>query len=256
MDVLNAIILGLLQGATEFLPVSSSAHLVIGQHLLGIDSPGVLLEIMLHLGTLLSVVVYFRRDIVALLAGALDRSADGAPARREIGFLALATLPAVLVALILPEAVDAAFESVAFVGWMLLVTSLVLVSSRWTGGEAGLLTVRIALLIGLAQAFAILPGISRSGATIVAGLWLGLAGTTAARFSFLMAIPAILGAALFKLAGGVPAEALPSLAIGVAVAALTGYAIIAWLMRLIGQGRLYLFAGYTLLAGLVVIFTL
>ena len=256
MDVLNAVILGLLQGATEFLPVSSSAHLVIGQYLLGIDSPGVMLEIMLHLGTLLSVAVYFRRDIVALLAGALDRSADGAPARREIGFLALATLPAVLVALTLSEVIDAAFESVVFVGWMLLVTTLVLVSSRWTGGESGLLTARIALIIGLAQAFAILPGISRSGSTIVVGLWLGLSGTTAARFSFLMAIPAILGAALFKLAGGVPVGAIPSLAAGVAVSALTGYAVIAWLMQLIGRGRLYLFAGYTLLAGLVVIFTL
>lgn len=258
MDYINTIVLGVLQGATEFLPISSSAHLVIGQALLKLENPGLLVEIILHLGTLVSVLVYFRGSVWKLARGTFLPGRVGAAVRKEVGYLIVATLPAVVVALTLDDYVEAAFDDVRLAGWMLLVTTTVLVSSRWTGGGGGRVNWRIALLIGLAQACAILPGISRSGITIVAGLWLGLKGEDAARFSFLMAIPAILGAGLLHLTDLVQesAAALPWLFVGFLTAGLVGYVVIAWLMGILRRGRLHYFAAYTLPVGLMVIFWL
>ncbi len=255
-SILDAILLGLLQAATEFLPVSSSAHLVIAQHLLGINSPGLILEVALHMGTLLSVLIYFRKDIWSLAAGTFRPGQPGADSRQEVGLLIIATVPAVVVALVFRDAIDAAFDSLDMVGLMLLVTTAVLISSRWATGGSARVTARVALILGLAQALAIMPGISRSGMTIVAGLWLGMLGTGAARFSFLMAIPAILGAGLLSLGSGMSGEALLPLGTGMIVSALAGYVVIAWLMDILQRGRLYFFGGYTLLAGLIVIFAL
>lgn len=255
-SVLDALLLGLLQAATEFLPVSSSAHLVIAQHLLGIDSPGLFLEVALHMGTLLSVLIYFRTDIWDLTAGTFRPGEPGVRSRQEVGLIFIATVPAVVAALVFKDAIDAAFDSLPLVGWMLLATTAVLISSRWArSGSAGV-TAKVALILGLAQALAIMPGISRSGMTIVAGLWLGMSGTEAARFSFLMAIPAILGAGLLSLGAGLPEGALLPLGTGMIVSALAGYVVIAWLMDILRRGRLYFFGGYTLLAGLIVIFAL
>ena len=254
MSALDAAILGVIQGATEFLPVSSSAHLVIGQYLLGVTSPGVLLEVVLHLGTLLSVLIYFRHDLRNLIVGSLTPGEEGVAYRQEIGLLILATVPAVIVALTLKNPIEAAFDSVFVVGIMLLVTTAILLSSRWVPSRDTDITLFIALIMGLAQAMAIFPGISRSGITIVAGLWLGLSGTTAARFSFLMALPAITGAALFKVMDGPGDQSLTGLTVGLVLSAIVGYAVIAWLLDILRRGRLHLFAGYTLLVGLVVIF--
>ncbi len=259
MDIISPVILGILQGVTEFLPVSSSAHLVVGQELLGVQQPGMLMEVALHLGTLLSVVIYFRHDLVSLARGSLLAGRAGKMARLEVGYLVLATLPAVVVALTLADQVSAAFENIALVGAMLLVTSVVLATSRFTHSREGArLTWLVALIIGSAQAVAILPGISRSGITIVAGLWLGLGGAAAARFSFLLAVPAILGAGLLQTLEVARSGIVPTtgLALGLAVAALTGYVVIAWLLDIIRKRRLYLFAGYTMLLGLMVIFRL
>ncbi len=259
MDIIPTVILGILQGITEFLPVSSSAHLVIGQELLGVQQPGLLMEVALHLGTLLSVVVYFRHDLLRLIRGSLLAGRTGAAVRLEVGYLALATLPAVVVALTLADQLSAAFENIALVGAMLLVTSVVLASSRFAHFREGArMTWLVALMIGCAQAVAILPGISRSGLTIVAGLWLGLGGGAAARFSFLLAVPAILGAGLLQGLEVAQSGIMPTagLALGLVVAAVTGYAVIAWLLDIIRKRRLYLFAGYTMLLGLMVIFRL
>jgi undecaprenyl-diphosphatase len=165
----------------------------------------------------------------------------------------------VVVALTLGDTVEAAFDNVDFTGWMLLVTTFALVSTRWTSSSEGIgLSWVIALIMGAAQALAILPGISRSGVTIAAGLWLGLGGKAAARFAFLMAIPAILGAGVFNLLDlteGAP-QFTPGLMSGFLAAALVGYGVIAWLMNILRKGRLHFFASYTLLVGLVVIFRL
>ncbi|UCH11620.1 MAG: undecaprenyl-diphosphate phosphatase [Fidelibacterota bacterium] len=259
MDSLDTLILGIIQGATEFLPISSSAHLVITQALLGVEFPGLWVEVILHLGTLVSVLIYFRHDIGLLLRGFFTSGAGGTGARREAGQLILATLPAVGVALTLNDVVEAAFEEVKISGWMLLATTVILVSTKWRRGEVGEgLTWWQALVIGLAQAVAILPGISRSGITIAAGLWLGLSGHAAARFAFLLAIPAMIGAGLFKLVevSEPTSQATAVLAVGFVVAAVVGYSVIAWLLRILGRGQLHYFAGYTFLVALMVIFWL
>jgi len=258
MESLSSILLGMIQGATEFLPISSSAHLVIAQTVLDVQSPGLLVEIVLHLGTLVSVLIYFRRDLMQLAGGFFRAGNDGTASRREIGYLALATVPAVVVALTLGEAVEAAFDNVAITGWMLLVTTVVLASTRWSvSGGAGMSWV-IALVMGMAQALAIMPGISRAGITIAAGMWFGLGGKTSARFAFLMAIPAILGAGIFTLLDVMEgaAPSIPGLMSGVLAAALVGYMVIAWLMNILRKGQMHFFASYTLLVGLMVIFWL
>jgi undecaprenyl-diphosphatase len=199
MTILEAFLLGALQGATEFLPVSSSGHLVIGQALLGISLPGILFEIVVHVATLLSVVVVYRARLLDLGRGALvERSSE---AWRYLGWLALATLPVGVVGVLFGDRVTALFDAPAAVGVALLLTGTLLLSSRWALRrplDAGI-GWRIALLVGLAQCIALAPGISRSGITVVTALWLGVRPVEAAAFSFLLSIPAIAGAAVLSL---------------------------------------------------------
>ncbi len=198
MTLFEAILLGLVQGLTEFLPVSSSGHLVMGQALLDIRVPGVAFEIAVHVATLLSVILVFRRRIGSLLAGLAKRDAD---AWRYAGLLVLATLPAVIVGLGAKDALEALFEAPHVAGIGLLVTGSFLWTAKGAVGRdpSGMPGAKVAAVMGLAQAFAIVPGISRSGATVVAGLWLGVDAEETATFSFLMAVPAILGAAVLQL---------------------------------------------------------
>ncbi len=221
MDSFQSIILGIVQGLTEFLPVSSSGHLVIAGTLLDVATPGVFVEVALHVGTLLSVMIVYRKRVAALLIGAIRREPG---AWRYLGLLLLASVPAGLVGILLKDSIEAAFGAPWVTGVMLLVTGIILWSTRRTrpelarvadGGElaatlaveqtvdytrpADAVTWKLALGIGLAQAIAILPGISRSGSTITAGLWGRLSGEAAAEFSFLMSIIVIAGAALLQL---------------------------------------------------------
>jgi undecaprenyl-diphosphatase len=257
MNSLETLVFGIIQGATEFLPISSSAHLIIAQALLQVQVPGVSLEVVLHLGTLMSVLIYFRQDLWNIVSCFFQRGAHGSAARKEVLYLSIATVPAVIVALTLDEAIGAAFEEVKFSGFMLIITTIVLLSTMAKkNGEARRITWYVALVMGIAQAFAILPGISRSGITIVTGIWLGLSGKEAARFAFLMAIPAILGAGIFQLSGisGEVIESLGSSAVGFVAAMLVGYSVIAWLMGILQKGKLHLFAAYTFAIGFIVIF--
>ncbi|MGC9529792.1 MAG: undecaprenyl-diphosphate phosphatase [Candidatus Bipolaricaulaceae bacterium] len=238
-------LLGLLQGLTEFLPVSSSGHLVLAQRLLGLDPPGVALEGAVHLGTLLAVVVYFRKDLIWLLSGVGCREA-----RRYLGLLMLGTLPVVAVGLGLRGAVEQAFSSVSLVGALLLVTAAALAGADWAAGRARRDRVGpgAALAVGVAQAASLLPGVSRSAITISAGMFAGVRPEAAARFSFLLAVPAVLGAGMVSLwdagAAPLPAGTWPGLAVGAAVAALSGLAAIHALLALLRRRRLRLFAAY------------
>jgi undecaprenyl-diphosphatase len=257
LNSLETILLGIIQGATEFLPISSSAHLIIAQSLLRLQEPGLLLEVVLHLGTLMSVLIYFRHDLWFIMRCFFQKGEQGSGARREVVFLLIATLPAVIAALTAEETISAAFEEVKFSGFMLLFTTLILLSTIKRGGEDSRSMIwYVALLMGVAQAVAILPGISRSGITIAAGIWLGLNGKTAARFAFLMAIPAILGAGIFQIpsVSGEVVESLGVYFIGFLVAMVVGYAMIAWLMGILEKGKLYLFGVYTFAIGFIVIF--
>jgi len=242
----DALILGIVQGATEFLPVSSSGHLVVGQRLLGLQVPGIAVEVALHVGTLLSVVVVYRERLTKLAVGAVRGRRE---AWRYVGLLALATLPAAVVGLAFESGLEAMFDRAWVPGVGFLVTAALLLSVRGReGGRDAALDARVALLVGLAQAAALVPGVSRSGATVVAALWLGIEAREAAAFSFLLSVPAIAGAAVLLLAGdaagahaGVPA---PVLLIGGAAAGLTGVAAIRLFVGLLARGGFHRFAYY------------
>jgi len=251
MSLLEAAVLGLIQGITEFLPVSSSGHLVIGQTLMDIRIPGVGFEVAVHVATLFSVLLVFRKRVWELVLGAFRLDGE---AWRYIAFLFVATLPAVVVGLGAREALESLFEAPVVAGIALLVTGGFLWTSRGAmaknpGGKPG---IREAVLMGLAQAFAIIPGISRSGATVVAGLWLGIDAEEAATFSFLMAVPAILGAAVLQIPGlmaeGSGVGAAPIL-LGSGVAAVAGVLAIRTFVLMLKRRSFHHFGPYCWAAG-------
>ena len=249
----DAIIWGLVQGLTEFLPVSSSGHLVLVPAFLSrfgweIAQPSLAISAVLHLGTLLAVVLYYRRDLVSLTRARTDPAA-----RRLLGLLALGTVPA-LVGLPLKDSIDAFASSARNVAAALFVTGLVLlVGSRLLTGmrtwESG--TWRDALVVGVFQAFALVPGISRSGMTITAAAGRRFDGTEAARFSFLLAVPAIAGGGLLSLLDVSSDTATGPLIVGLLVSAVSGYAAIAGLLRVLRRVGLGPFALYCLLVGVL-----
>ncbi len=254
MSELEALILGVLQGATEFLPVSSSGHLVMGQELLGLSVPGIAFEVVLHVATLLSVFVVYRGRILELVTGALVKG--DRDAWRYLGLLALATLPAAIVGLGFRDRVEALFEEPAAVGVALLVTGALLFSTRWALRRPAAADVGVgaALLIGIAQCVALAPGISRSGSTVAMALWLGVRPVEAAGFSFLLSIPAIGGAALLQapdLAASATGIGTASLAIGFVFAALTGVLAIRLFVRMLENRSFPAFSWYCWGAGIL-----
>lgn len=273
MTIWDALILGLIQGATEFLPVSSSGHLVIGQALLGIRIPGVSFEVAVHVATLFSVLLVFRKRLSQLLVGIARGDKE---AWRYVGLLFVATLPAVAVGLGARAVVEKLFELPMVAGFGLLVTGSFLwtakgamarnsapgrVSSQAsdpdqnpgynqaenpTPNGARKPGLKEALVMGLAQAFAIVPGVSRSGATVVAGLWLGVETEEAAAFSFLMAIPAILGAAVLQIPDLLESSSIgaPAMVAGGLVAAVAGVLAIWTFVELLKRKAFHRFGPY------------
>ncbi len=257
MSALEALVLGLIQGLTEFLPVSSSGHLVLAAALLGATDEGIVFEIAVHLATLLAIVVFYRRRIAELLVGALQGRAE---AWRYHGKLALATVPAVALALSARDAIEAQFERPAVAASALLVTGLLLWTTRTTlpratGAEPSW---NAALWIGCAQALAMIPGISRSGSTVVAALALGVAPLAAAEFSFLLGVVAIAGAAVLTLgdATALDPSLIAPLAVGGAAALVSGIAAIWLFVRVLGTRHFHRFAYYVWIVGAVALFWL
>jgi undecaprenyl-diphosphatase len=253
LNVLEALFLGALQGATEFLPVSSSGHLVMGQAVLGIDLPGILFEVVVHVATLLSVLVVYRERLVELTRGTLlERSPE---AWRYVGYLVVATIPVAVVGLAFGDAVEGAFESEKVVGYALLTTGVILASTRWALRRPldAKLGWRIAVLIGLAQCLALVPGISRSGITVATALWLGMRPVEAAAFSFLLSIPAIGGAAVLSLpdlAGGIESIGALPLAVAAVSAGIVGVLAIRTFVAMLRNRSFPAFAVYCWAAGL------
>ncbi|MFQ5437190.1 MAG: undecaprenyl-diphosphate phosphatase, partial [Anaerolineae bacterium] len=260
MSLFEAIILGIVQGATEFLPISSSGHLVLIPAWFGLTAPTLPVAAIMHEGTLLAVLIYFRRDVwqivTAVLAGLRERRPLATPEAKLGWLIVFGSIPAAAAGLLLESFFEELFAAPVYAASFLLVTAVILVvgerllSGQKSTEEMGWLD---ALIIGLFQMFAILPGISRSGSTITAGLWRGLNRETAARFSFLLGIPAILGAGLLAVsdlaAGGDLAGQVGILAAAFVAAAVTGYACIAFLLNWLRQHSLYLFAGYCVVFG-------
>lgn len=261
MSILRAAFLGLLQGFTEFLPVSSSGHLVLVPWLLGWQDPGLTYDAVVHLGTLLAVVIYFRVEVAELAVGAWQGlrflSLQNASSRLALLIL-ISALPGAIVGYTLEGFFERLFGSVLMVAGFLLITGFVIVlSERWGHGAKAKeqMNVGDALLMGLAQACAIAPGISRSGITISVGLLRDLAREEATRFAFLMSIPVIVGAAGYKMlslvTGGVDVSHLLSLGVGLSAAFLGGYVAIGTLLRHVRTHSLRPFAYYCWAVGIL-----
>ncbi|HBG01957.1 MAG TPA: undecaprenyl-diphosphatase [Firmicutes bacterium] len=268
VTTIQAIALGVIQGLTEFLPVSSSGHLVLFSQLFGVQQSSLVFEIMVHVGTLVAVLVALRSEVMVMItsfltlvqnpkrAGQLMKEDAGC---RLLVALVVGTLPAVAVAFLLKDRIEQLFSSSLFVGSMLIVTGTILyLTERSRGRSKGLakLSTTDALVIGLGQAVAIVPGISRSGTTIAMGLFRGLNRESAARFSFLLAIPAILGALVFSLDDvlqGTVSLGWGTLSAGFLAAAITGFMGIRFLLDLVQKGKLVWFSYYTWLVGVLVV---
>ena len=192
MTIIEAITLGIIQGLTEFLPISSSGHLVLSQVILGIQIPGNDFEVLLHIGTLCSILVVFNNDIKNILFTLSSKET-----RRFILMIFVGTIPAVIIGLGFKDEIEKLFDNIIVVGFALLFTGITLISSFYFKNENKKNTIIKAFLIGIAQAIAIIPGISRSGITISVALFLGLDARQAAKFSFLLAIPVISGCLLY-----------------------------------------------------------
>ncbi len=256
----------MVQGATEFLPVSSSGHLVLASSLLGFSEQGIVFDVLLHLGTLVSVLIVFRKDLLAMLQAPFQWLNGAADEQQRTYLLwdlyvVVATVPAVFIGLTYKDQIEKLFTSVTLVCFMLILTGLMMIASRRVPERGVKVNGIRAFLIGCGQAFAIIPGISRSGTTIFIGMLLGINRQTAARFSFIMSIPAILGAAVLNLGEVIDhppgSDQLLLMALGTVAAAVTGYLAIILLLDVIRKNRLPWFGYYCLTVaavGLMIVF--
>lgn len=259
--MLETTILGILQGVAEFLPISSSGHLVIGQHLLGVNAPGMRLDVFLHLGTLISIFAFYRREIGRLIAGLLNRTgADEFHAATTFALkILVSALPAIAVYFCFHDFIDGLFENSRMVGVFLMFTGAVLVGTRFLPGGRREVGFGRALAMGFAQALALLPGVSRSGMTLAMARGGRIAPEKSAEFSFLMSAPLIAGATLLELLkalrtapSGDAAEIGWGLTLyGGALAAVVGYLSLKLLVRVLNGRGFWLFGPYCLLAGLL-----
>lgn len=254
MTYWQGVVLGVVQGLTEFLPISSSGHLVVAEAAVGLSTPGVTLEVTLHVATLLAVVIVYRGRLADLVRGTIWGNSD---ARLYVLLLALGTVPAAVVGVAFTGFFERMFDSLLVVGVNFLVTGVVLWSTRpvqrgvnaapsWVG----------ALGIGAAQALAIFPGVSRSGTTVAAAMWLGVEPVRAAEFSFLLAIPAIAGAAVLQLPdlrGDVVTVGGGPLLASFAAAIVAGVFAIRFLIAVLARGAFHRFAPYCWLLGITTI---
>ena len=265
MTILQAIILGIVQGLTEFLPVSSSGHLVLVEHLLRVPpTTDIAFEVFVHFGTLASVVVVLWNDIVQMVRSLFIafRGLHVATQYREneyfrLGvFIVLGSIPAAVIGLRFEDSVSAAFTDPKLVAVMLVLTGLILfltrLASQPSGKRIGIIS---ALIIGMAQAFAIIPGISRSGSTISMGMYLRISPLQAARFSFLLSVPVIAGATLLKtkeiFENGFSIDYFLPIFIGTVVSFGSGYFAIKFLLRIVEKGKFSVFAYYCLFVGTI-----
>lgn len=256
MTYAQSALLGAIQGLTEFLPVSSSAHLALAPRFFAFTDPGLTFDVALHLGTLLAVLIYYRTIWLGLAAGFL-RDWRG-PEARTLGLLALATVPAVAAGLLLERAAEDLFRDPRLIGLCLIAFSGVMVwADRRGAGASGswrAAGARNVILVGCAQALALMPGVSRSGATMSAALLLGLGRAEAAELSFLMATPIVAGAAVLKLRHLSAADLTGPFWLGLAVSAVVGFFAVGAFIRFLPKGGLKPYAAYRVALGLAALF--
>ncbi|HUS29679.1 MAG TPA: undecaprenyl-diphosphatase UppP [Kofleriaceae bacterium] len=256
MPLWFAALLGLVQGLTEFIPISSTAHLRVVPALLGQPDPGAAYTAVIQLGTLVAVLAYFAKDLAHLPAAMMRES--GTFEARLPWLLAVGTIPIVIAGLVLKKHVEGDLRSLWVIGGALLTIGIVLaLVDRHVAGRPSFrpladLTYVDALIVGLAQTMALVPGVSRSGSTMCAILLLGFSRSDSARFSFLLSIPAIAGAGIFEARDAfrtLGSSAVPAIAVGMIVAAVTGYVAIAWFIKFLGQNSMMGFAVYRIACG-------
>ena len=257
-----AVILGAVQGATEFLPVSSSGHLVIFSRLARCPELPLAFVIITHLGTLAAVVAYYRRDFAEMIRSLVDWSSAQPrlrQSRRLVVLLLVGTIPAAVVGVLFEDKVEELFSNIVVVGAALVITGLILLAVNWLSGrkEQERTTVVDALVIGVAQAAALVPGISRSGSTIAAGLGRGLHRDWAPRFAFLLSAPVILGGSGLEVVRliqqPVASAQLGVYLLGGLVAAATGYFAVHLVVKAVRQGNLIYFSGYCIVLGIAIV---
>jgi undecaprenyl-diphosphatase len=261
VNLLQSIFLGFLQGLTEFLPISSSAHILIFPAIFGWEDPGAAFTAVIQLGTEAAVLIYFRKDLWQI-GTTWTESLFKPELRSELNarmgwYLIAATIPIAILGFTFQDQIETAARNLWLVGSMLIIFGIVLGVADNVGSrkrDVGDLSIRDGILIGFAQSLALIPGVSRSGSTISAGLFLGLHRAAAARFSFLLAIPAVVLSGLFelyKILSGEEAvgEPLINVAVATVVAFFVGYAVIAWFLRYLSSHSFALFVGYRLVLG-------
>jgi len=259
VNLIEAFILGIVQGLTEFIPVSSSGHLVLLHDWLGLEQTGLAFDVALHFGTLLALLLFFRRDIIRLIRGIFE----GGPDRKLAIILAVATIPAIIAGFFLNDLAETAFRSSRLVAMNLIIIAiLMLLAERYykkhqAKTQLDQLSPKQGLAVGMAQALALVPGISRSGITITTGLFAGLDRVAATRFSFLLGIPAMAGAILkiFVLDGGSSqvADQPGIFAVGIVAAFISGLFAIAFMLKYLAKHTLDVFAYYRIGMGLLVL---
>lgn len=275
MSFIEAVFLGIVQGLTEFLPISSSGHLVLAQAILGIKEDGIAFEIFVHFGTLLSVITVYRHDLFTIMRDFLtflnlklkNKKSQENPSHELSGlrlliFIIVGTLPTAILGFLFRGTFESAFSNAGFVSGALIFTGVILSATRYAHEKKMSLNYSKSLLIGLAQVVAFFPGVSRSGTTIGAGLMLGIRPDEAAKYSFLMAIPLILGVTLIKsfeiIVSPPPLERIVFFAAGCVSAYLSGLWAIRWLIAAVQKGRFDRFAYYCFgigILGLILNFT-
>ena len=265
MPLYQAIVLAIVQGITEFLPISSTGHLILFPWFLGWKDPGLTFDVALHAGTLLAVVLYFWRMWMEMLLAAVGIGDSSNPEvhqrRRLFWLLVIATIPGAIVGALFEKKADTAFRNPLVIGVALIVVALFMwAGEKVTRDDEPLTGISLpdALIVGIAQAFAVIPGVSRSGSTMTAGLFRNMKRETAARFSFLLSAPIIAGAVLFKAVqvhhqGGLPPDMRAPFLAGIIVSAAVGIVVIGWLIRYLERRTFRAFIIYRLALGVVVL---
>lgn len=268
MTFLDALILGIVQGITEFLPISSSGHLVLAESVLGLDVEALKsFDVAVHIGTLAAIIIYFWKDFVGLIMGFLSWIGFGRKSDKHkeyqklIGYIVLATIPAVIIGLFFGDAIDYLFRNPMYVGlFMIIIAEVFIIAEGVLKKYKKETKIKLghALIIGLAQAAALIPGVSRSGSTIAAGIFQGVSREKAARFSFLLAMPAIFGAGLLTLvkemrSDGFSVEAMPMI-VGFIASVAAGFGAVYFLMKFLKNHTLKVFSVYLFVVGVISVF--
>ena len=253
IEEIKIIILGIIQGVTEFLPISSSGHIVLFEHFFNISTNDIVIEVVLHFGTLLSILIFFRNDIYNLLKGIINRDNDSL----EYGIsIIIATIPIVIIGLVIKDHITSIFY-IKILMYTYIINAVILFMTRGKEGDNKQINIKLAIAMGVAQIFALFPGISRAGITICTGLLLGYQQREIAKFSFFMAIPALVGAMIFELDNIVyNTSGNLILLIGLLSSMISGLLVLRLLFKILQTNKLWMFSYYCIFIWLIILFIL